>query len=197
MKGIDKDNLHQTYIISGNREGILKELSSFIEGDVYKLEVSSLSVEDVRDIKSIESRKSLGQQFIIISAKEVTLSAQQALLKVTEDTGKDTHIFFVVPNQDMIIPTLKSRAFCLDYKKDGVHDFSERFWKGTLKERFILAEEIESDKEDINNFLDSLEKDCPKEFLSDLYDVKKKIRTTGVSVKILLEHLSLVLPLEK
>lgn len=193
---IDKDNLHQFYIISGDRESVLEELPKF-EGEVYKLEFKTFKIEDSRKVKDIQSRRSLGKQFIIISIKEITLEAQQSLLKVTEDTTSNTHIFFIIPDMEMILLTLKSRAVCIESKKSGLHDLSERFWNTTVKDRFDLVEEIESDKENVAKFLDSLEKDCPRECLSDLYDVKRKIKATGVSVKMLLEHLSLVLPFKK
>jgi len=214
MKEINLTNLHHTYIISGDREEILKTLIPFIEKefgiktkgnpDFFFQEFDSMYVEDARDIKIWQQNKTLDtKQFFVISAGKITPQAQNAFLKITEDPTPNTCFFFILPNQEALLPTLRSRAVVIEHqsKKNKHIELAKKFLESNPKDRLDIAlrfhpkDKDKIDKEDIQKFLSALEIVLEeKEFSHDIYDIKKKIQASGVSVKTLLEHLAMVLP---
>ena len=226
MQGINPQALHYTYIISGDRASIAENLLLFIESnfsvetkgnpDFFFKEYESFYINDARDIQNLQQNKTLdNKQFFVLSMREMTYQAQNAFLKVAEDPSSQTCFFFILPSQEMLLPTFRSRAVLIEYKTDDRYyeDLVKSFAKGSPKERldiispFHPKEKGNINKEDISKFLSTLElafsenitgtKRNKKEALHDIYDVKKKLQATGVSVKTLLEHLAVVLPFQK
>ena len=220
MQGINPKTLHHTYIISGDRNAVIEELIPFIEGscgietkgnpDFFYKDYDTFYVEDTRYIGSLGQNKTLGKlQVFVLSLKDITIEAQNAFLKITEDPSPNTVFFFVLPNKEILIPTLQSRAMLIEHKntQSEPSDLAREFYSANPKRRLELIlpfhpkEKENIDKEKILLFLSSLEvvffENKEKEALHDIYDVKKKLQARGVSVKTLLEHLAMVLPFKK
>ena len=220
MQEINPQILHHTYVISGHRKSVLEELIPFIENecgveikgnpDFFYKDYDTFYVEDARYISSLGQNKTLGRlQVFVLSLKDITLEAQNAFLKITEDPSPSTVFFFVLPNKEMLISTLQSRSMLIEHKKtkQEPNDLAREFYSANPKKRleiilpFHPKEKEDIDKEKILLFLSSLEavfvKNKEKEALHDIYDVKKKLQARGVSVKTLLEHLAMVLPFKK
>jgi len=220
MQGINPQMLHHTYVISGDRKDILKELVPFIDDkcgvktkgnpDFFYKDYDTFYVEDTRYISSLGQNKTLGKlQVFVLSLKDITLEAQNAFLKITEDPSPNTVFFFVLLNKEILIPTLQSRAMLIEYRKtkQEPNDLAREFYSANPKKRleiilpFHPKEKEDIDKEKILLFLSNLEVvfavSKEKEALRDIYDVKKKLQARGVSVKTLLEHLAMVLPFKK
>ena len=220
MQGINPKTLHHTYIISGDRNAVIEELIPFIEGscgietkgnpDFFYKDYDTFYVKDTRYISSLGQNKTLGKlQVFVLSLKDITIEAQNAFLKITEDPSPNTVFFFVLPNKEILIPTLQSRAMLIEHKntQSEPSDLAREFYSANPKRRLELIlpfhpkEKENIDKEKILLFLSSLEvvffENKEKEALHDIYDVKKKLQARGVSVKTLLEHLAMVLPFKK
>ncbi len=77
---------------------------------------SQISVEAVRDLASLTSNVSHrgGSRVVIITpAEALNPAAGNALLKMLEEPGRDTHFILVASEMHRLLPTIKSRCFKL------------------------------------------------------------------------------------
>lgn len=218
IQGIDPQTLHHTYILSGDRSAVLADLKTFVRDtlgvrtennpDFWLKEYESFPVEEARRVQQLQSNTTLESlQVFIISAGEITRSAQQSLLKVTEEPAPKTCFFFVVPGVDMLLPTLLSRAVVIACGQGGAASqvSASDFLSASPAERLELVKVFDPKsgvhKEQVLRFLTDVEQEIARHGvnagLHDVYDVARKVRATGVSTKALLEHLSMVVPFQK
>ena len=73
---------------------------------------TSIGIEEVRQIQTFLSRKSLGSHntVIIYAAEKLTLPAQHALLKTLEEPPGNSLIYLVTSYPDTLLPTILSRV---------------------------------------------------------------------------------------
>ncbi|HEC30799.1 MAG TPA: hypothetical protein ENI66_02185 [Candidatus Yonathbacteria bacterium] len=197
----------------------VEELFKFLEDigfttkgnpDLWHREFDSFGIDEGRELREIQAKGAFsnGKRIFIIQAKVVTPEAQNALLKTFEEPTANTHIFLIVPNKDLLLPTLLSRLMFIDsdtgenVKKDTLVD---EFMAATPPERIVLLKEIieEKDRPRATAFLDGLEGEYAKkglkqneiiEFLETLIEFKKYLAQRGSAVKMILEHIALTAP---
>lgn len=126
---ISKDSLPKLIILTGE-EGqgkytLAKYVSSYV-GDIY--EPIELKVNDIRlmveDAQSLSKRRA----YILKDADEMTVQAQNALLKFAEEPTRNAYIILTVQHENNILPTIKSRGqiYQLDsYTKEELCQFTE------------------------------------------------------------------------
>ncbi len=183
----------------------------------------TMGINEAHALKESAERKSVAgdKKVFVVLARGMTREAQNALLKVFEEPPADTHFFLVVPSFALLLPTLRSRVEVLDLHPDGEGTdikTATEFLAGTVPVRLSLVQkmlkELEQEKkkqEDSSEpllekgrilaFLDSLERTLAKRdhtlvafALREVLEVKKYSRDRAPSLKLLLEHLALVLP---
>ena len=211
--------IHYAYAIQGNKEIVLPTLLNFLEKDFgvttknnpdFSLqEFESISIDDARDLKERLGRRAISSKKVfILAARFITIEAQNALLKLFEEPTENTHLFLIMPNTNILLPTLKSRLVVIDQKNASESDRNAQLVKKFLAnkpaERLILIKEIveEKDKGKAIDFVTALEINLAKrqkdstvaKSLSEILLVKKYLHDRASSVKLLLEHLSLVIP---
>jgi DNA polymerase III delta prime subunit len=86
--------------------------------DINEINASDKNgIDDIRDLLETIKYKplapSLAKVYIMDEAHQLTTQAQNALLKVTEDTPKQVYIIFCTHSESKILPTLKRRAYIL------------------------------------------------------------------------------------
>lgn len=165
-----------------------------------------------------------GKKVFAVSANGITHQAQNALLKIFEEPPPETHFFLIVPSSELLLPTLRSRLSILRASDSRSENQmlaelppAEEFLAKPLPARIALVqamlkalEKEKDDKEDsteplvekerIMQFLSALERALSgtvrenAEALSELLEVKIYARDRAPSLKLLLEHLALVLP---
>ncbi len=91
-------------------------------------------ISDIRNIKRLVSRSSNGKR-IIVFHENITLEAQNALLKTLEELPDDTFIFFFVSAVDRLIPTIISRSTIVRLLSETITDVS--FSQEKLLSRFL------------------------------------------------------------
>ena len=109
---------HHAYLLIGDRRELIARVKTLVKGyeatgsESYWLERETLGIADSRQIIEMQSRKSwTGQRkFFVIVAEQMTLPAQQALLKVLEEPAAGTHFFLICSDERNLLPTLKSRC---------------------------------------------------------------------------------------
>jgi len=209
--------LHHAYCIEGLHDEIFPELCKFFEKDLkvkikanpdfWHGEFETFSIEDGHFIKEHHTRQNLEEkQIFVISTRFMTHEAQNSLLKVFEEPTIDTHFFIITPSSDIFLPTLKSRLHIiskLSTKESSQSSFEiERYVKGSRKDRLEILEDIieEKDKGEAINFLNQLEsylynkKGNYENTLKQIIDMRSYLYDRSPSVKMILEHISLIVP---
>lgn len=101
-------------ILVGNKT----EQEKIINGYIKKYSVSSynilrftekITILNARDVKHLISLFAGGAR-IILFHDNITVEAQNALLKTLEELPEDTYVFFAVSSPDKLIPTIISRS---------------------------------------------------------------------------------------
>ncbi len=190
-------------------------------GDVesVSLHYGLLSVEDARYIAGIASQTSANSKYraIIITSDRAYHEAQNALLKLFEEPPEGTYIFLCMPSLGGLLPTLRSRVQTLSPRRDVVRPDvgAEEFLKANKEKRSAIIAKLASGKDDeekreyreeaiaLVNGIEALAyKNCegqifPKEvreLLSDISILREHLYDRSAPVKMILEHLSIVIP---
>ena len=220
---LNKDELHHAYLIEGAGVEILNELYNFLESEVgfstrgnpdfWYGEFDTFGIDNGRIIKEMQSRRPVEgeRKIFIISANFFTTEAQNSLLKVFEEPTEGTHFFIITQNTGTLLPTLKSRMFELSQQtvnKNKELSFIDTFLKSGKSERLAILKDIIDDKNKNSaiSFLNNLEiaihqssnsisKFEKSAFLfEEIIKCKKYLNGRSASVKIILEHIALVVP---
>jgi len=142
-------------------------------------------------------------KIIIISCFGITVQAQNALLKTFEESSKNIHFFFCVPNDIQLLPTLKSRC-SLVYMGKNNEVVGKKFLSMSLEKRFSYIDSLilENNKEIVSDFLNSLEYECHNNIIEGRADVREVraydaimlareyLRDTAASIKQILRHIA-------
>lgn len=223
---------HHAYLLSGDRSGTLSwlkgEIAQYLEkpveasSDYFEFNTASFSVDDSRILRERAETRGLlnAGRFFVVSADSFTIEAQNALLKLLEEPVAGHHFYLLVPDEEIILPTLKSRLSIIYHDaKESTSDgrkFAERFLREdllgrqTLIDKFIKTEEDDEDKllrvkvKDILNNIEKImvsnmreaveEKSEIAQFLHEILRVKSYLNDVSPSPKIILEYLSFILP---
>ncbi len=128
-------------------------------------EIENFGIDDSREINKISSLSAEGETFIVISARSITVEAQNALLKTIEEPKLGIHFLLFTQDPKLLLPTLRSRSVIIENISDD-RNFAEKtdaknshpnFLKITLSERFDYIEKLSKKfkKDDPNAFRDS------------------------------------------
>ena len=198
-----------------------KELNFSINNnpDFWYGEFDVMDVDDARAVKILHQNKPTAgdKKIFVVRTNFITEKAQNAMLKLFEEPRGDTHFFLVLPSLNNIIPTFRSRLFIVDNnEKSNSLINPKEFLKMPIGKRMetvkkicgIISDEEES-KIEIIKFVNSLEIELKKKinFLKTteqelkMFEEIEKVRQyageQSPSLKMLLEHLSILLPVFK
>ena len=165
------------------------------------------------------------QKVLIISASRLFHEAQNALLKLFEEPPTGTTLILVIPSEGMLLPTLRSRLLSLPVEKNlqiKISEEAQEFLKAKNLEREKIFTKIldraKSDKDDEKQAArlsaihliegltqasyekwqaenDSKKKEELKLFLEDLNAFLPILHERSAPLKLIFEHIQLVLPL--
>ncbi len=178
----------------------------------------SFTIDDVRTINEHHRERGalVGKKIFILQALTINHEAHNALLKMFEEPSADTHFFFLIPRVDTLPDTLKSRAHLI-YEDHSTnipgHTMAEEFMAQNPKERMdtiglMIAKHKSSEtsaplRDEARILLDACEYSIRKNIdtiddnirfqLGELLKAKKYLSTPGASVKMILEHVALVI----
>ena len=228
--------LHHAYFLVGDGEEIVLKLKDFLgkevgvkisgSADFWHGKFNTLNIEGARNIAEAQERKdfSSGKKIFIISTRFVTIEAQNSLLKLFEEPTENTHFFLVMPNIQVLIPTLRSRLVIVDGNifengevgsekveiKNEFKSLAKKFLIAGSVERIVLVKNIveEKDKGKAIDFVTALEEVLAKNIgknnmtenagaLTEILMVKRYLHDRAPSIKLLLEHLCLFVTIPK
>jgi DNA polymerase III, delta subunit len=229
--------LHHAYALEGEKMNIVPSLFKFLEKDfgvriknnpdfLYQ-EFETFAIDDSRNLRELHGRRAIsGKKIFIISTRFVTIEAQNSLLKIFEEPDEGAHFFLIMPNTQILIPTLCSRLVIVgraafdgtDLPNDSeAKSLAKKFLSMNIAERLILVKDIveEKDKGKAIDFVVALEEALTSQLnvgagknkkdeltenadtLAEILTVKKYLHDRAPSIKLLLEYLCLSVTITK
>jgi len=201
------------------RDFLLKELKFPVtkNADFSETEHNVFKIADSRALNTAHLNKTVKQdrKVFVVYANFITKDAQNSLLKIFEDPTPDTVFFLVMPEGTDLIPTLKSRLIFGKTGGDDTESQAEDFLNAKIGKRMEIVAKIVKDIKDEKmnkagaiKFIKNLEKVIKQnhktkkthgskdESLLVIEDLEKAIsyaNDESPSIKVILEHLALVL----
>lgn len=178
----------------------------------------SFGIEDARMLKNSALRGAFGdnRKIFIIGAEVFTNEAQNALLKTFEEATQGTHFFIILPNAQLLLPTLLSRVLVIPGRvndhRDEAWEIAEKIIDASLEKRFALIKKMSEkkagetiDRELFRRTLDNIERifytrtagKRSAEYATvfrEIFQAKNFLSDRGSSPKMLLEHIAMILP---
>ena len=200
-----------------------KELGMNAKGnpDFVVLHYGLFSVEDARHVLEVAASVPLigEHKVIVISANRVYHEAQNALLKLFEEPPPNTLLFFVLSSLGGLLPTLRSRVEILETVprlrsgRQEIANAAEQFLAASKEKRSAMIKKLTSGKDEeerrelrdeaiaILNGVEAIAyekygftKPVISELLSDISILRGHLYDRSAPVRMILEHLSLVMP---
>ncbi len=190
-----------------HREAILHVLQSLGIEEVRYLELASLGINEVRDVTEKSYVRPLvgKKQLLVLLVKDITVEAQQALLKLLEEPPQSTTFLFCVPESLFLLSTLLSRFHLLPpsvlapktefatYQSFIELSVAERLQCITIRLAAKDQEWIRALKLGLLESLRTSVHGYPLSTVQTLFWVAEHLLTRGASNKQLLEELALTL----
>ena len=204
------------------QEWVEKELGIKVQSnpDIIVLRYGLFSVEDARKVAELAAGAPfVGEhKVVIIAASRAYHEAQNALLKLFEEPPPRTYLFLILPSLGSLLPTLRSRVQVLNthvgrttsYIPEGA---AEEFMKANKEKRSALIKKLTSGKDEeerrenreeaiaIVNGIEAavyrnrgFTKPPVAALLRDIATLRAYLYDRSAPVKMILEHLSLVIP---
>lgn len=173
--------------------------------DVSHIILDRFSIADARQLAQDALQKPIDSAYrvFVLVVKKLPEESQNALLKLFEEPPAKTRFFIVLPQQGILIPTLRSRV-SMEVGVSMGADTNEvfiLFMSASYAERLVSIADA-AKKKDIQFYEDILrgaesyvsnDVQNKPELLKTVLYIREYIKTPGASVKMLLEELALVL----
>lgn len=221
--------MHHAYALTGEKLAVLPELIHFLEKDLGVIaknnpdfsfqEFETFTIDDGRSLQERHARRAISDKKIfIISTRFITTEAQNALLKMFEEPTENTHFFIIMPNTEILLPTLRSRLVIIDHTSRGqdtksgsikeMTALAKKFLSASTANRLLLVKNLieEKDKGKAIDFVTALEYELAPQIktdqnnqqttaiansLNEILTIKRYLHDRSPSIKLLLEHLCL------
>lgn len=188
--------------------------------DIVVLRYGLLSVEDARRVAELAAGAPFKgeHKVLIISASRAYHEAQNALLKIFEEPPSGTYLFFILPTLGGLLPTLRSRVQILNTNVDlrSPHlGSAEEFLNASREKRILMIKKLTSGKgeeerrenrDEAIRIVNGIEATAYEAFkkrrdggavaalLSDIAVLRGHLYDRSAPVRMILEHLALVIP---
>ena len=211
--------LHHAYGIEGSWDAVRESIEHFLVNhvgvavtanpDVQFLFVETLGIDESRNLEGAAQRKAYAPvgKFFITGCQTLTHEAQNALLKLFEDPPAQTTFFLIVPSHAQLLPTLRSRLYLVSGQRSDTREqttSAQAFLAAAPGVRMSMLTEIVENKnrEEAVRLINALEVSLcmlphsneRTEAVKQIYMVRKYILDRASSLKLLLEHLAITLP---
>ncbi len=182
----------------------------------------TFGIDDAHTLGERVSRKSLlgGRKIFILEARFMTREAQNALLKLLEEPTADTHFFILMNGADTLLPTVQSRLMRIAKETSAGGMEESRLWeflcaRSAERIAFLSKAPEFKDKDDSKQknkytaiqFLNGIERllyvreerisQETAKALEEITLCRGYLFDQSSSVKMILEHIALALPLYK
>ena len=210
-------NIHHAYIIEGEGEAVRAELFDFLNTsfehptkanpDFWHEQFETFSIDDARRLKEMQILKPIAysRKVFVAEVLSMTVEAQNALLKIFEDPASGTHFFIIAHSAELFLTTLRSRVVVVtdSSQEANKNAAAKKFLRSTISERLALVATIveEKDKSQANEIVDGIIRELSGKklqenvhVLPELLKLRSYLSDRSPSLKLILEHISLILP---
>lgn len=197
--------MHHANLLVGSRSwgySVIPEAERTPGPDVTIYDQESLSIAQVRALTREAILRPVHREHrtFIIACDTLLHEAQNALLKLFEEPNRETAFYLIIPREDMLLPTLRSRLHLLGVEEEN-RDASafESFRKAPYRERLTLVQEKLAEEDAVwvesivHGFEVYAEKKRDARLMREVMRTQLYLHTNGSSKKMLLEHLALTL----
>lgn len=197
--------MHHANLLIGSRTwgyGMLPDVERGRNSDVLRYEAEQFTIANARSLVSDATLRPVERDHrtFIIACESILHEAQNALLKLFEEPNPQTVFYLIVPREDMLLPTLRSRLHLLATEGvEGTGDAFENFRALPYAERLVQIGERLSAEDGawvlniVQGFEEYAERARDEHLLREAIRTSSYIRTSGSSKKMLLEHMALML----
>lgn len=179
--------------------------------DVYVRTYTSFGVDDARELAARADSRALvaPHRVFVVVTPSMTAEAQNALLKTLEDAPGGASFFLLVPNPDVLLPTVRSRCVMLTLASDGARAGlidPRSFLAAAPSERIdMLKPLLDADERDLSGvyaLLSDIEHAlapqvsnvAAREGLAAVYRARQYVGDKGALLKPLLEQVAMLVP---
>lgn len=170
--------------------------------DVSRIVSERLSIDEARALIYEAGLRpvSRAHRSFIIQTEQILAEAQNALLKLFEEPNAHTVFYLIIPREDILLPTLRSRMFLLAEERSA-HDGAPfaAFLKHSYAQRLeeianrLKAEDSAWVRAIVVGFSHYAHSTKDAETIRDALMLETHIHTNGSAKKMLLEHVALSL----
>lgn len=184
------------------------QIENSAEIELCRISKESIGIDDIRTV-IIEAHRRPQEGFssksIVLSGLKITSEAQQAALKILEETPENISLTFVFPPGTQLLDTISSRVQFVEEVQSLRSDSFKVWLNRSHKDRLTELESKLKEKDSVwmQEMKSGLQAYCREasnldaKQLRELQLVMDNILTRGASNKMLLEHLALTLPLTR
>ncbi len=197
--------MHHANLLVGGKDWALSQIpeSEQIEGpDIFVTNSDRMSIADVRALIYEAGLRPVAREYrtFVLIYDSILHEAQNALLKLFEEPNEHTLFYLILPREDILLPTLRSRLNLLAVEVGELQQKEfEIFLKLGYAERLkVIGEKLTAeDSVWLSEFLRGLELYAEKSrnahLIKEVLNLVSYIHTAGASKKMLLEHIALTL----
>lgn len=168
--------------------------------DVRHLVTERFGIDEARQLKEESARRPLKEAVLsfVVVTQDLTLEAQNALLKLLEETPADTAFYLIIPRESLLIPTLRSRFIEASSEKASVTGASVFLGLSYADRLEWVGNMAKKDPAQLSQLVTELGR-LPAEKLpgtsrASLLLTSQYVYNRGASRKMLIEELALSLP---
>jgi len=169
--------------------------------DVFHIVGNRMGIDDVRALTREAFLTPLvgTERVFVVAFPEYTHEAQNALLKLLEEPPRTARFYLVTHRADELLPTLRSRVVIGAEEGYEKSTFDQTFFSSSYSERLALITARMAKKDDawahaLMNAFEEKATHVGGDFRHALVVLRPHFNTTGAAKKMILEHLSLLLP---
>jgi len=170
-----------------------------VSSDISHVVTDNFTIDDARNLTNQSFSKGFaGQRIFVIQTSNITIEAQNALLKLFEEPPQGVTFYLIIPNQSILIPTLLSRLIkqTPHTNTNPIDETINSFIKSSKADRLeTIAKLAKADSSVLKNFLAKLTTTDLKDpdFKQSLALLNRYLNTRGASRKMLAEEIALSL----
>jgi len=210
-------------IVTKNKDEAALYVSEFLEKlKIDPLDINlqtfekAVGIEDVRKIQKatlLKPFKGKTKAVVIDTYEDITLEAQNALLKILEEPPANTIILLTTAKKELILPTIISRCKVISLQEKEIkltennlaelNDTLNIIINGKAGDKLKVAQDLAKDKENLiswfekmtifvkNKLIEDSNNRQYLNFLKELQKTYKTVRSTNTSQRVALENLFL------
>ncbi len=139
MNELDLNN--NTIVISGDIESTKDEIFSRLQGCIVKVFCKDeFLLEDAKLVTKEAYIKESKKKYILICASSFNIYAQNSLLKILEESPRDTFFIIISNSKSNFLPTIKSRLKIVNTQKSKIRiDIGLDLFKMDLNDIFLFV----------------------------------------------------------